>query len=218
MKNGNNIKNPYLPLKSLAQVTGSTNYTITDDCLVGKKAFMKYSFPPDAQVEELEFIQNLFEKCIFDNMCISKALFRNNRFDNCTMANADFKRSIFERVEFTLSKLLGMSFQFCSGTDISFIGSNCQFADFRETKFRKAVFNECNLRGADFQGADLRGVTFHNCDLREAQLSFAMLNETNFCGSKIEGIRVQTESLCGAIVDYHQSAYLGAKLLKLTIQ
>jgi uncharacterized protein YjbI with pentapeptide repeats len=134
------------------------------------------------------------------------------------MANANLKNSRLERVEFRMSKLLGISFFSCSGTDILFIGSNCQFADFRESKFRKAVFIDCNLREADFQGADLRGFTFSNCDLRESQLSFALLNGTNFCSSKIEGIRVEPESLSGAIVDYHQSAYLGAKLLKLNIQ
>lgn len=217
-KHENNIRRPSLPTKYLAKITDIPDDFITDDCLVERKAFVCCSFSPDEVAEELEFIQNLFEKCAFDKVRFSNSLFRNNKFANCSMANANVKNSRFERVEFRMSKLLGMSFFSCSGTDISFIGTNCQFADFRETKFRKAFFDNCNLREADFQGADLRGFTFCNCDLREAQFSFAQLNGTNFCSSRIEGIRVQPESLRGAIVDYHQSAYLGTKLLKLKIQ
>ena len=82
---------------------------------------------------------------------------------------------------------------------------------------KRVIFENCILREADFQGADLRDVIFKNCDLREAQFSFATLNGTNFCSSKIEGIKLQPESLRGAIVDYHQAAYLGTKFLGLNI-
>jgi uncharacterized protein YjbI with pentapeptide repeats len=217
-KHENSIKKPSLPTKYLDEIANIPENFITDDSLVEGQKFLKCSFPPDKAMEEIEFIQNLFEKCTLDNVQISNAWFKNNCFHDCSMANADFKNSRFERMEFRISKLLGMSFFSCSGTDISFTGSNCQFADFRETKFKKAVFDDCNLREADFQGANLSGVIFNNCDLREAQFSFAQLNGTRFCSSKIEGIRIQQESLRGAIVDYHQAAYLGAKLLKLEIQ
>jgi uncharacterized protein YjbI with pentapeptide repeats len=205
-------------LKNLTEVSDLSKNFITDDSPIEGQKFLKCSFSPDKAMGEIEFIQNLFEKCILDNVQISNAWFKNNCLDNCSMANTDFKNSRLERVEFRMSKLLGMSFFSCSGTDISFTGSNCQFADFRETKFKKVVFDDCNLREADFQGANLSGVIFNNCDLREAQFSFTQLNRTSFCSSKIEGIKIQPESLRGAIVDYHQAAYLGAKLLKLEIQ
>ncbi|MFA6716175.1 MAG: pentapeptide repeat-containing protein [Victivallales bacterium] len=213
----NDIKKISLPTKYLDEITDIPEGLVMDDCLIERKAFLKCSFSPDIQVEGMELFQNLFAKCTLDNVRILNAWFKNNRFDNCSMPNANFKRSRFEQAEFKMSKLLGMSFEACSGTNILFIGSNCQFADFRETTFRKTFFNDCNLREADFQGANLCEVTFNNCDLREAQFSFAQLNGTNFCSSRIEGIKVQPESLRGAVVDYHQSAYLGAKLLKLNI-
>jgi uncharacterized protein YjbI with pentapeptide repeats len=214
----NSIKKPSLPTRYLDEITDIPENLVTDDCLMERKAFVKCLFSSDIKTAGVEFVRNLFTKCMLDNVCISNAWFRNNRFDNCSMSNANFKGSRFEQVEFKMSKLLGMSFQACSGANILFSGSNCQFADFRETKFRKALFSDCNLREADFQGADLSGVIFNNCDLREAQFSFAQLNGTNFCSSRIEGIKVQPETLRGAIVDYHQSAYLGAKLLKLDIR
>ncbi len=215
---GNSVRKPSLPAKYLVETTDIPEDLIVDDCLIEGRKFLKCSFSPGEVREDIEFIRNLFEKCAFDGARILNAWFKNNRFNNCSMVNADFKNSRLDRVEFRMSKLLGMSFFSCSGTDISFTGSNCQFADFRETKFKRTVFDDCNLREADFQGANLSGVTFNNCDLREAQFSFAKLNGTNFCSSRIEGIRVQPESLRGAIVDYHQAAYLGTKLLKLKIQ
>ncbi len=219
MKNelANNIRKPFLP-KNLEEITSQGENIITDDCIISGKLFQKYFFPSDTVAVTAEFIQNAFKQCTLDRVRITSALFRNNKFDNCSLANADFNHSKLERMEFNDSKLLGASFAFSTGADLSFIRANCQFADFRETKFRRAFFEGCNLREADFQGADLRGATFQNCDLRQAQFSFALLNGTNFCESNLEGIRVQPESLRGAIVDYHQSAYLGALLLKLTIR
>jgi uncharacterized protein YjbI with pentapeptide repeats len=210
------IKNPQIPIKYLKKINNQTNYYVKDESFVEKKEFTNCSF--SGVVENSEFEQNIFRKCSFENFKIAGFLFKNIRFDNCHTLSTSIKHSKIIRSEFIGSKLLGISFDSCIGLDISFSNCNCQLADFRNIKLTKTIFENCNLREADFQNADLRGVVFKNCDLREAQLSFAKLVGTNFCNSKIEGIKAQQESFYGAIVDYSQAAYLGAKFLKLKIE
>ncbi len=212
-----NIKKAWIPFKKMVKVCNQSNFLIEDDCIMEKKEFIGCSFSSSI-TENSELEQNIFEKCTFDDVQMISFLFKNIRFNNCGAISTNFKNSKFVRTEFNSSKLLGISFESSIGNDITFSKCNCQLADFRKTKLKKTIFENCILREADFQGADLSGVTFTNCDLREAQFSFAILNGTFFCGSKIEGIKVQAESLRGAIVDYHQAAYLGTKTLGLKIQ
>ena len=211
------IKKAWIPLKKMTKVCNQSDCIIEDDCFIKKKEFVGCSFS-DYITESTELEQIVFEKCTFDNIQMLSFLFKNIRFNNCRTINTNFKNSKIIRTEFNGSKLLGISFESCIGTDITFSKCNCQFADFRETKFKRTVFEDCILRESDFQGADLSGVIFRNCDLREAQFSFTVLNGTHFCSSRIEGIKIQAESLHGAIVDYHQAAYFGSKLLGLKIQ
>ena len=210
------IKKAWIPLKKMVRISDQSNILIKDDCLIEKKVFVNCSSFTGV-VENSELEQILFEKCIFSDIGMLSFLLKNIRFNNCNLIKTSFKNSKLIRTEFNSSKLLGISLESSIGSDITFSECNCQFADFRKTKFQKTIFENCILRETDFQGADLSKVIFKNCDLREAQLSFAKLNGSNFCSSKIEGIKAQPESLRGAIVDYHQAAYLGTKFLGLTI-
>jgi uncharacterized protein YjbI with pentapeptide repeats len=212
----NIIKKAWIPTKHLKAIINKANYYIKDESFVEKKEFIDCSFSGVIENSELE--QNIFRRCTFENFQMSGCLFKNVRFNDCCTLNTDIKHSKLIRSEFNDSKLLGISFDSSIGTEVTFLNSNCQFADFRKTKFKRTIFENCILREADFQGADLRGVTFSNCDLHEAQFSFAILDGTNFCSSRIEGIKIQTQSLRGAIVDYHQAAYLGARLLGVKIR
>ena len=214
-QDNNIIKKAWIPVKYLKKINNQTNYYIEDESFVEKKEFIDCSF--SGAIENSEVEKNIFQKCTFENFQLAGVLFKNVRFNDCYTLNTGIKHSKLIRSEFNESKLLGISFDSSIGSDITFLNCNCQFADFRETKFKRTIFENCILREADFQGADLNGVTFNNCDLREAQFSFAILDGTNFCSSRIEGIKIQTESLRGAIVSYQQAAYLGTRFLGLNI-
>lgn len=211
----NEIKKAWIPNKSLTKIINKKDYYIEDDAFIHKNEFLDCSFT--GSVENAELKQNLFTKCSFEKFKMRSFLINNIIFDKSYTLNTIIKDSKIIRTEFNNSKLLGMTFDTCSGNDITFLNSNCQFVNFRKTQFKRTIFENCILREADFQGADLRGVIFNNCDLREAEFSFAILDGVNFCNSRIEGIKIQSNTLHGAVVDYHQAAYLGAKYLGLKI-
>jgi uncharacterized protein YjbI with pentapeptide repeats len=210
------IKKAWIPSKDLKNNSKQVICSVDDESFIAKNKFEDCSFL-NITAENSEVEQNIFEKCVFDNVKMSGLLLKNIRLNNCNTSHTSIKHSKIVRAEFNYSKCLGISFESSIGRDITFLNCNCQYADFRRMKFKTTIFEDCILREADFQGADLSGAIFKNCDLREAQLSFTKLNGTDFCSSKIEGIRIQPESLRGAIVDYHQAAYLGSKFLGVKI-
>jgi uncharacterized protein YjbI with pentapeptide repeats len=212
----NDVKKAWIPVKSLKKINNNTNYYIENESFIEKKEFSDCTFTGIS--ENSEFKQNIFIKCSFNNFKLTGFLIKNTRFDICYTESTAIKHSKIIRAEFNNSKLLGLAFYSNIGSDITFLNSNCQFADFNNTKFTKTIFENCNLQEANFQNADLRGVIFKNCDLRKAQFSFAKLFGTNFSNSKIEGVKAHYENFYGAIVDYSQAAYLGTKYLKLNIE
>ncbi len=210
------MKKVRISVDNLKTIKDQVNYSFEDESFVEKKEFIGCSFI--GSTESSEFEKNIFKNCSLKDIRFNDFFIKNVGFDNCYAHNTLIKASKIVCSIFKNSKLLGISFNSCIGVDINFINCNIQFADFRNIKLTGTVFKDCNLREADFQSADLRGVVFKNCDLRETQFSFAKLTNTNFSGSKIEGIKVQYENLQGAVVDYNQAAYLGSKYLKLRIE
>ena len=81
---------------------------------------------------------------------------------------------------------------------------------FRFGRLKFARFEDCDLRDSDFQGTDLSGVIFSDCDLRNAEFSQTTLVGTDLTTSRIDGIRVNQESVKGLIVEPQQAAHLAA--------
>ena len=210
------IKKAGIPVKYLKRIWDEENYYIEDESCVENMEFINCLF--SGVIENTDLENNIFRKCSFKDFYVEKFLFKNTIFDNCYTLKTCIKDSKIICSEFKNSKFLGISFNSCIGSDIMYLNCNCQLADFRGSVLKRTIFEDCNLQEADFQNADLRGVIFKNCDLREAQFSFTKLAGTNFCDSKIEGIKAQYDSFNGAIVDYSQAAYLGIKFLKLKIK
>lgn len=204
-------KAPWIPEKSLRDIALTEPELVFDGSRFLEKVRVancrwRTEHPGDTEIAKV-----VITNCRLDTTAFSPTL-RHVKFLDCSLANAHWRGARAVRVEMIGCRLIGFSVPHSTGTDLRFSSCKCHSADFSDTHWKRCVFENCDLTEATFQGADLSGVTFRECRLRGTQFSFATLNGTDFRGSDITGFKVQTESLKGAVVDYHQAAALAGLL------
>ena len=130
------------------------------------------------------------------------------RLVDCDLANASLPGLFANRLELLGCRLTGLSSPDAEYHDLLFADCKASFAGFRFGSFRVARFERCELVEADFSGADLSGASFKDCDLSGCDFSRARLLGADLRGSTIEGLKVDADSIRGAILDPVQAISL----------
>lgn len=143
---------------------------------------------------------------------LSRAHWRDARFETCDLAEADWDKTQLTRVEIVESRLLGFKAAEARIQDTLVKNCNGKLALFFGATFKRVRFTRCQLNEASFQEADLTGVVFDHCDLRQASFQGAKLMGTDFRGSNVEGLRVGSQDVAGAIIDPAQAVVFASAL------
>lgn len=132
---------------------------------------------------EEEFYDCRFVSCDFSEVLFREPLFERCEFQACNFSMTKFRNTVRE-IRFTDCKLMGTDFSGLKpfSSDLSFVRSRMDYANFSGVRLRKSRFQECRLFEAAFDGADLSGSLFERCDLER----------TLFNGTNLEGADFST--------------------------
>lgn len=168
----------------------------------------------------------VLSRCVLERVAAPRADFSriqmtDARVVDCDLANGTWTGATISRVEFVRCRLTGLDWSESCFEDVLFRECTGRLAQFYGSEFRAARFENCDLQEACFQECDLRGAAFHECTLARADLSGAVLKETDFRTSTLDGLVVSSPAgVRGAVVDLFQAAYLAGldSLLGLSVR
>jgi fluoroquinolone resistance protein len=122
-----------------------------------------------------------FFRCSLASFDIAHVKFYDCKFEECDLSMARTADSVFQDVQFIRCKLLGLRFDECSKTLLSFSFRDCQldFSVFSRLKIKKTLFENCQLREVDFSGSDVSGAVFKGSDLARAVFDDTILENAD---------------------------------------
>ncbi len=115
-------------------------------------------------------------------------------------ANGDWSGARVRRVQFSDSRLTGLSLAEAEIEESSFTACKLDFANFRNSSLKRVSFEDCVLTGADFQGARIDASLFRGCELIDTDFSGARLSRVDLRGSRL-ALAGSVRGMRGAIVD-----------------
>jgi len=140
-----------------------------------------------ADHSNIQFLQNEFENCTFNNFDLSNADFSSAKFIDCAFSNCNLSLvklndAIFRDTKFIGSKMLGLLFENCHRFGLSFSFDNCilNHSSFYKTKIRKTIFTACQLQDTDFTECDLANSVFNCCNFLNAKFENTIIENADF--------------------------------------
>jgi uncharacterized protein YjbI with pentapeptide repeats len=169
------------------------------------------------EVDDVYFEAVLLKHVILNGARLPSLQIVDARFDGCDLTGTECEKGHLNRVEFVGSRITGAKLLNASIANVLFKDCSGEFAMFWESTFESVRFENCSLSEASFLGANLSGVVFDRCDLSNANLQGTTLVGTDFRSSKLEGLRVGSKELQGAIISPSQAAHV-VSLLGITVK
>ncbi|MBO0929704.1 pentapeptide repeat-containing protein [Fibrella aquatilis] len=131
-----------------------------------------------------------FEKCAFQKLDLSGAVFAksnfiNCQFEECNLSKINVGNTKFDEVNFVKCRLVQVDFGHCNpfGFSVGFGHCNLDFAVFLNRNMKKTRFDTCSLKEAHFLKCDLTGAVFQECDLELAKFGENNLTQVDFTSS-----------------------------------
>ncbi len=166
-----------------------------------------------------QWAHQAFEKCVFRNLNLSKAVLANANFINCRFENCnlwlvvlagaklnevDFVNCTLVSVDFEHCSTFGffVSFQECQLDQSHFFGRNLKKTRFMDCSIKEARFINCDLTGAVFKHANLELAVFINNTLIQADFSTAYNITLDPEKNKMKKARFPLDELPGLLTKY----------------
>ena len=146
-----------------------------------------------------------FEGCSACHADLSGTMFNKANFNKAKLEQANLKNAMFQSTSFVKSTLTGANLSMAngkgadfSGADLSkcnmkwMIGDNCSFskANMVQSDCFQAYFERADFKEAAMRNCNLSNVIWADCQILGADLSGAILTETNFRSVKMDGSTV----------------------------
>jgi fluoroquinolone resistance protein len=145
-----------------------------------EKTDYSVNYLPKGQYENCSFLN-----CVFSNSDLTDIHFVDCVFRDCDFSLAKLYNTLLNDINFFNCKLLGLRFDICNDSGLSFNFENCnlKLSSFYKLKLKKTFFKNCNLQEVDFSEADLTGAVFKNCDLQRAGFQNTNLEKADLSSS-----------------------------------
>lgn len=118
-----------------------------------------------------------FQKCRFDEACVTGAIFRNCKFIDCSLDRADFEFCEFYHCEFNIKKIDGCSFNSSSFIDTSFGNVFFDCCTFTGAFFQRCVFDRAQIKFSTLENALFKKCGFYNMDIRYLNMDYIDLEQ-----------------------------------------
>lgn len=141
-----------------------------------------------------------FVNCNLSRASLARCVFLDCVFERCNLSMAVVTNASFRDVEFVGCKLVGLRFDECNGSILSFGFTDCQMSltSFYGMRLQGLTFRDCTLDEADFSQADLTAAVFECCDLRGATFGRTILERADLSGARGYCIDPETNRVRGA--------------------
>lgn len=129
-------------------------------------------------------LDNEYYNCNFISCNFSEVFIDNTILDSCEFKDCDFSltkfRQTISNIKFIACKMVGADFMKLNqfSTDIHFIKSQLDYANFSGIKLVNTSYKECKIKEASFDNADISKSIFERCDL----------HRTSFIGTNLEKV------------------------------
>lgn len=157
----------------------------------------------DLMLEYIQSRQSSFQDCELPMLQCT-----DSRFEGDDFANVSLDKAYLRRVALVGCRMIGSVITDGDLEDVLFQRCRLDLARQWNTRYVSVRFEHCSLREASFDGSNLAGVTFYKCDLSAADFRNTRLRGADFRGSIIDGIKITSQELTGAIIDPLQAVQL----------
>ena len=152
----------------------------------------------DADIRKQEFLECVFEQCVFAGVALIDVVFNNCTFVGCTfrdanmaglrMQNATFRDTAFINIDWSEIRCASKLFPLIKEINTCILKYN----NFFKMKLPKLAFVDCSLIDCAFQECDLPGSVFKNVDLQDTSFQNCNLSRADF--REARNYRINTES------------------------
>lgn len=166
-----------------------------------------------------QWAHQVFEKCVFKQLNLSKAVlaqasFINCRFENCNLWLVVLTGTKLNEVDFINCTVIGVDFGQCSafGFFVSFRECQLDQSYFVDRNLKKTCFLDCSLKEVRFINCDLTGALFKHTNLELAVFVDNTLIQTDFATAynitldpdknKLKKARFSLDELPGLLTKY----------------
>lgn len=138
----------------------------------------------DGIIENTEYSECEFSKCVFANVTLRNAVFSNCVFTDSILRNVTFCESSMLNGTFECCALMGLDWSVLRRHDArlplltairscalkynTFMGMKMDKMDFSDSTLYDCFFQECGLKQTDFRRCDLENTVFQNCNVAKA--------------------------------------------------
>jgi fluoroquinolone resistance protein len=136
----------------------------------------------DSALETGDYENCKFKNCDFSNSDLSDINFLECEFHECNLSLARLTRTLFREVKFITCKMLGLHFEECNKTTITFSFDGCtlDLSSFYKLKLKRTIFSNSKICEADFTETDLNSAIFDNCNLQRTVFKNTGLEGADF--------------------------------------
>jgi uncharacterized protein YjbI with pentapeptide repeats len=156
------------------------------------RTFSGMLFPPTLALDDVDFTESRFERCLFCVPAIRGIDFSRSVFKDCK----------FEPTRFASCKLAGAQFDGCALFDVQqkkgcrFAFCDLQVAEAVKCNFATSSFERCDLYNvraveSSFRGAEFKQSTFTKVLSRRSTLTKASFDKCNFSFADLSGLHLQ---------------------------
>lgn len=179
----------------------------------------------DSLFLNLTFLKDLsgfdFKNCIF-NRCAFGTQFRSAfiwdcSFIGCDLAGVSLDGCSIQNSRFENCRLTGTSWIKTYFSNVHFLHTKAEYANFSHAALRNTAFESCELRQVSFSQNKCRNLCFVQCDLDRASFFQTPLCGVELSDSEISGLCADVNSLKGVIINEQQAVEL-IKLFGIAIK
>ncbi|MDE6473476.1 MAG: pentapeptide repeat-containing protein [Clostridia bacterium] len=198
------------------------------NCVDGdfSKAFVDNEF--NNQIYKVSSLQGVtisdvtFDSCIFQGINFTDIKLDGVDvidvvFENCDLSNQKFFRRYLNRVKFVNCRMTGVSFIEAALKDVQIINCKAEYINLAQANIKTMTITKSNFEHMMFCETKIKNLQVDQVDFCHAEIVGTVLRDVDFSTCIFEGIRIDTKSLQGIIINKFQ-AYNLVKLLGVIVK
>lgn len=206
------VQPPKLPLDELLENIGAVEF---NDGRQYSNTALSHSDLSNRSHRFLSIDCMKLDRVALNGTVLSDCQFTDMVIQGVDLSNAQWLSLKINRAIFRDCKLTGFAIHDSRLANILFEGCVGELIQITASELKSCEFRNCQLPKADLRTCDLQGVRFRDCDLTGVLLYDAKLDNTDFRGSQLSGLKAFPVDLKGAIIDQEQSYELAPQLAKI---
>lgn len=155
--------------------------------------------------KNIEIKECEFSGIIFDKEEIKFSNIEDVKFINCDLSNISFIDTSFYRVRFENCKLFGINFIDCNLDNAVIKDSLCNMSNIAGAKIINSKICNSNFKDSRIMSCNFKKVIFDDINFINSEFINTSLKNIDLSSCNIEKIKIDLDSIKGAVVSFEQS-------------